>query len=242
MNDFDLWPLIVWSGYAAIGLLILAVIGYFVYWIVAKVNNLKDGMDVVHGQLHNRLRSLEDGAGRPAAKLQDEIAVLKKSVREFRDRLDELEHLLESPPTIATAGRFSGDVSELENGLEDGYAPAEPHPPIFPANAEDFIARFGPPRSIEAKSEVVEGVLVRPGPGEKGEFLVLAAPDREDGWFYAVPNRERFQTKSEFHTYYSKYYDCQNPSSGNVMINLPAVLTYTEQGWKLATKGELETR
>ena len=112
----------------------------------------------------------------------------------------------------------------------------QPPPPRFPVSVEDYLAKQGA-GAVAVKYDYKEGMLVQDS-GNEGGLLVV----QDGGRSFLVPSFGFFQTKSDFTTYFERYYACDRPMGGNVWIKQPASVRSADGGWRLESQGELEVR
>jgi len=96
--------------------------------------------------------------------------------------------------------------------------------------------------AIEVKGEGLrEGAVFVQASG--GKFLLITSPGNARKECFVIPKVSRFATIQDY-THYQKYYDCDDPSSGDVWIIRPAIVVpdSERQEWRLTKKGQLEIR
>jgi osmotically-inducible protein OsmY len=111
---------------------------------------------------------------------------------------------------------------------------------VFPVSAEEYLRKLSRD-AVRVKSDSLNDVLVRDADGT-GELALVPDGGVPGGLLYVVPTVNRFTTRQDFHSYYEKFYDCYNPSAGEVWIVEPATVDTISGGWKLRDKGVLEAR
>jgi hypothetical protein len=112
--------------------------------------------------------------------------------------------------------------------------------PQFPVLLENYLNKVGS-QAQRASADLADGLLVQ-DPNKNEEFVIVKDGGLDAGIFYVVPSIARFQTKSEYFTYYQNFYNCENPSGGAVWIKTPTLVRKVAEGWQLERKGELEVR
>lgn len=110
--------------------------------------------------------------------------------------------------------------------------------PQFPVSVENYLNKVRN-QAQKASADTIGGLLIQ-DPSKNEEFMIVKDSALDHDLFYAVPSFVRFQTKSEYLTYYQNYYNCENPSGGAVWIVKPTVVRRVDDGWQLQQKGELE--
>jgi hypothetical protein len=124
-----------------------------------------------------------------------------------------------------------------QEGCEDNSPPFPV--PISVSDCLQYVKRTGSPVT-EAKAEaLMGGVLVQ---SAEGLFLVIG-DGANNHPVCVIPRLTRFGTKQDY-THFERFYECRNPSTGDLWIIKPAIASW-ETGstkWKLSAKGELEVR
>lgn len=113
-------------------------------------------------------------------------------------------------------------------------------PDTFPIQAEEYLNMMaGSTRSV--RPDFATNLLLPDAEGKSG-WVLVEDKGVEGGLSYVIPRQTYMQAKQDFFVHYNEYYDCERPQRGHVRIIRPAVVTRTEDGWKLDEKGELEMR
>ena len=173
-------------------------------------------MSTLKKELAERLNSMDD-------QLRNLSMILKNDHRE----------ILEAVRRSSTAPAYAASAGQPAVQRESVHT--------FPVSAEEYLGKVKRSGTV-VKPDFQNGILVQ-DPDQRGELLLVQ--DYEivpGGLLYVVPKVGYFQTKQDFFNYYEKYYDCPRPSSGEVWINMPAVVDKVSGGWELREKGELEIK
>lgn len=104
----------------------------------------------------------------------------------------------------------------------------------FPASVANYLDQFTGDK-IEAAFDAESRQLVRTTPGE---FLLLQTVKGAQ-FNFALPGLTRFDSRNEFFKYYKDYYDCDDPTAGEVIVLSPATVRREGKGWSLQTTGRL---
>jgi Tfp pilus assembly protein PilF len=108
-------------------------------------------------------------------------------------------------------------------------------PPTFPARNADYLHKIGADK-IRVSDDLVTGNFM---PSSSGEFILI--PDGNGSQMsILLPAVTQFSTILDFFLYYDKYYICDNPTAGDVVIISPAIVITASQGWQLQRKGYLK--
>ncbi len=140
-------------------------------------------------------------------------------------------------------GWRSRDKGNLEVRRTDAHKSLPPKlpsikpEPQFPISVENYLNKV---RQLgqKATADIIGGLLIQ-DPKKGGEFLMIKDSALAEGLFYAVPSLTKFVMKNEYLIYYQSYYDCKNPSGGEIWIISPTIVRRVKDGWKLEKKGEL---
>jgi len=111
----------------------------------------------------------------------------------------------------------------------------------FPTSVADFLTSQKQTRLV--RPDFQNGFLVA-DTGSTGEFLLIrdSLTPNQRRTLFLIPRLTQLQTKQEFYAYYENYYDCARPSTGDVWIIDPAIVSPVKGGWQLSKKGVLEVR
>jgi predicted nucleic acid-binding Zn-ribbon protein len=106
----------------------------------------------------------------------------------------------------------------------------------FPITAEDYHSRVASDL-VPVSHDFLRKMLVKAADGE-GVMLLVDDGSAPGNMNYVVPQHKRFQSKSDF-MHYSDYFDCPNPSAGEITIIRPAIVSRASGGWQLHDRGVL---
>jgi predicted nucleic acid-binding Zn-ribbon protein len=106
------------------------------------------------------------------------------------------------------------------------------------ASAADYLRRAAG-NGIRAKAAMLRPDVLQPAEGD-GPYLLLPADDLPN-CYHVIPAVPRFQSAQDY-SHFSHFYDCDQPSSGEVFIVQPARAVYDHAAdqWKLRSKGRLQ--
>lgn len=176
-------------------------------------------------ELVNKISSVNQKFGLALENLQtDNRLGFQAEVRTLETRLNAIERntrIVDRPPqTILT------DLPEI-------------HQPSREGSVADYLSRFA--GGIRAKTAFMPNDALEPADGDA--IYVLFQNERPRGDFIAIPIHPRFHSTQDY-LHYSKFYDCDHPSSGEVWIVNPAQATYDEQSnqWRLHKRGKLQIK
>lgn len=108
-------------------------------------------------------------------------------------------------------------------------------PPSFPCSVAKYLDKLRAP-IVTLKFDLVSNALRQ---SESGEF-VLIEKARGSALPIIVPKAAKFVTKQDYYTYYQTFFNCDNPSSGDVVIRSPAIVEKMDGGWRLRETGFIE--
>ena len=229
-----------WLLYLLIALSALILLALVVYFILREVNRTRAMITGHFGGVKRRQDELSN-------KLDTSAIALRK---EFNERLGELKdqlrilslNLKDDRREILDGVRRSGAAAAASAypGYSDQISVPKENVHTFPAAADEYLSKVRQNARI-VKPDFQNGILVQ-DPDGKGELVLVEDSITPGGLLYVVPKVGYFQTKQDFHNYYEKYYECYRPSSGEVWINVPAVVDRVPGGWELRDKGELEIK
>lgn len=253
LND---WGLLAGLVATALGVVALAV--YTLIKLRGRVSYLEDQLDALNSHLRrgDKVGTQVQTAARvsqvAAAETSDGKAAVKSSapeVKEPEQAADVQPHTL-AGSVADLAARVEALEGQLQSLVAAGGTPpseeeardadeAEAPPPVRPPQkvTVDKMVEWaqGAGLKLEAVKATV-GLFGNFGPSDEGDNWLVTA----DGDHYLFPRVKRFESGSHFKSDYLDYYDCDQPSSGTVVIDRPATMSSDQQGgWKLVNKGKL---
>lgn len=190
----------------------------------------------VDSRLAAAVNATIDGFKRQQNDLSTKISQIESSYAELNSGLTDIQF------EVKSIGRLIRDLpSDRPQRRPDlSYEQvAISEAPVFPASVSDYLETKQRTGTV-VRPDFQKGILVI-DPESESE-LMLVRESEADGETIMVPRIGQFQTRQDFHTYFGKYYDCQNPTSGDVWILRPAVVSTVPGGWELRDKGVLEVR
>jgi hypothetical protein len=168
-----------------------------------------------------------------------EIEALKDQVSRLESAYRLLARKNEQPAYSST-----GHIPNINRYYEPSPAPVKEEPE-FPVSAESYLEKVkGSNRfSTVIRPDFQNGILVKDSDG-RGELVLIEDSTRSVDFqrLFVVPSVSQFQMKQDFYNYYDEYYECDQPTAGNVWIVHPAIVEKVNGGWRLMEKGRLEVR
>lgn len=168
-----------------------------------------------------------------------------------RDEYDNFRQNIE-PVFVVRVGNGRWKVSSNRNGsivsgttgpltIDPRSKTTRPHA-NFPISAATYLDQVRHSARV-VRPDFQKGILVG-DPAGNGELVLIrnSSQSVEKETLFLLPRVTQFQTAQEFCTYYEKYYQCKNPSAGDIWIIDRAVVVEVEGGWRLTKKGVLEVR
>jgi hypothetical protein len=148
-------------------------------------------------------------------------------------RVEELSKRLAEPPTPPTP--------EPTPPAADGDGRAKVLLSIgHPATVDEYLTRSREAQLtlLPVKSDV--SVFNNLAQDEDNRFWLARDDGSREGVLF--PKASRLGSDDEFYTFYGKYYECAEPSAGDVLIVSPGIVEEDEQhgGWRVKTKGVLK--
>jgi hypothetical protein len=131
------------------------------------------------------------------------------------------------------------ELADLKQGARETISQPGRNVIEFPVAAEDYLRRVGS-NLVPIKHDYLRNMAIRIADGEATTMCLVNDDSAPDNMNYVVPQHKRFQSKSDFMAYYSDYFNCPNPSAGEITIISPAVVSKAVGGWLLHKKGELK--
>jgi hypothetical protein len=193
-------------------------------------NLLARNLDEVFAQLDDLNRRLDEHA-RYAQAYQSSHADLQQQLLELNDDFHTLKRgAAASAPALS---RHRDDIYERSAARSE----ARPKPAV--ATAAELLARS------RSQGISVKAVVFRPETlqrAKEGEAVYLVAPDeRRRGFYVVLPNVPRFSSSQDY-SYFTHFYDCDQPASGEILIAEPALASYDDHRdeWTLSKKGRLQ--
>lgn len=182
------------------------------------------------------VNSTVDGVQRHQGDLSAKLNTLSSNHTDINSRLSEIQF------EVKSIGRLVRDwpSDRYERGADVHTSSVSTFvEPAFPVSVTDYLQDKRSSGTV-IRPDFHRGILVT-DPANEAE-LMLVADSRANGEFIMVPRVAQFQTRQDFHTYFGKYYHCQDPRAGDVWIINPAVVSTVPGGWELREKGVLEVR
>lgn len=208
--------------------LLLAVLSY-VFW--RRLNELEERTAKHLGSLSQRQSELNQAVetlNRNVIKLGEAVAGVRFSLTESGARDNQ------------TAGRTAGEASSTDEPkiIVPQTEEIEEITPDFPTSVSDYFARQHS-YITAVRPDRIKGMLVKDA---DGHLMLVQGTGDYRGDLLAIPRPPRFKTVQDYNNHFEKYYYCNKPGSGEVVINSPAIVTQVDGGWELDIKGSLEIR
>ncbi|HKS41828.1 MAG TPA: hypothetical protein VJX74_14530 [Blastocatellia bacterium] len=182
-----------------------------------------------------RLRDMQATLENIKTKIDNNTATLNriKSAKNMDDHQDPKAY---RPPVTDSGSQMKADSKQTRTQpyqeVENEFS--------YPAPVSECIAHL---HSINADIEIIkpeplrEGIFTRT---TEGIFLMVGDARRPGQRYFVFPKVDFFSTKQDYFTYYQNYYDCENPSGGDVWVIKPAAVEDGNFGeLKLTEKGLL---
>lgn len=223
-----------WGVLAALGLMLagLAALGYLTWKANRRIRRAVELRNSAGGQgavsTHSSASSLNSLQSSFESALAAQKEELLKEVRALRQAVGEL--------SVKTEGGGGDPRAELASSPEEGDGLQLG----YPASVDDCINQL---RNAQVTLLPVRPDLSLYGNLSENEdnkfWLARGGTDSE---YLLFPKARRFGSGDEFHTFYENYYECAEPSAGDVSIIRPSVVMEDETngGWKLKKKGLLK--
>lgn len=240
VGESDIFSILDSLLYALGALLMLAGIGAAFFWlnrrIVSVERSLKQQQSQDGAQIrqnvtlqveefwdkYQKQRNLDQQNQQDEyARLQNEIERLRIATQSAKPRVAAVES-----PTIRR--REESSVERV------AHVPAAPKI----VSATEYLNRAGN-NAIRAKAVMFRPEILQQA-NDDGPFMLL--PDDGTRNIYKVlPGVPRFQSSQDY-SHFAYFYDCDQPSSGELLILEPALATYDESAgqWTLKRKGRLQ--
>ncbi|MEW6735254.1 MAG: hypothetical protein AB1489_28440, partial [Acidobacteriota bacterium] len=163
-------------------------------------------------------------------KLGEELRLTCNILERFDKRLETIENRSSSPHL---------EVKPTTISIDRQNVTTQPKTQIFfpslATECHDCLFRAKIPANYAKASYLEKQVLVKVSTDDGAEFIVIAV----DGLDYAIPKSHRLTQAQDFYTYYQHLYNCDNPGSGEMYIDKPAIVRRVPNGWQLQKKGIL---
>lgn len=168
---------------------------------------------------------IDEALAKQKEELSGEIRDLQETINDLSAKV---EKMLSAPPEISATLIAEGNGRDGDRAYS-GY----------PASVDDCLTRL--------KQAQVSLVPVNPnitlfGNLSQDENNKFWLAQETGGELLLLPKARRFGSEDEFHTFYENFYDCAEPSAGDVSIIRPSTVEEddTNGGWKLKRKGLLK--
>ena len=228
--------------YVAIVCAVLIVIGG-IFWLVRRRREASADREETMRQTFKKIFDRQMQVGDELKLLKDQSSAELKHLANQVTRLDNAYRTLarQSPK----AGSQADDYWAADRSVEQTRPATPKEEPEFPAAADTYLQRM---KHLNRQSTVIRpdfqnGILVK-DPEGRGELVLIQDPQVSESLqrLLVIPSVGQFQMKQDFYNYYDPYYDCDQPSAGDVWILNPAVVEKVSGGWRLTAKGRLEVR
>lgn len=207
---------------------------------LGKVGGLRREVEQNQNRVNQSVDAMKREQSNAAAKMNTASsgdAGLSMRVAELQDEMQRMRDEMRSAQRAASVGAMTAASPVGATSSSNGSTPPED---VFPIAADAYLQKMQR-TSTPLNPDPMNGVLV-PATDGRAEFMLINDTTIAADAFFIIPSVAYFQSKQTFFTYYERYYDCQNPSSGAVWIRNPAVVEKVGNGWALREKGELEVR
>lgn len=232
-SDFDYEPYLL-----ALLLFIICPVTWWLHNRMAKLESALSKQNQSAPQLRQQLDQQLDEMWRELSKLQQQGADAQR--QSHAQLLAEVERLRTTVQTLRTPTSGS-EPRVVRRRVEEPaeYAPiaATSAAPRL-ASASDYLRRAAG-SGVRAKAAMLRPDVLQAAEDD-GPYLLLPA-DGQPNIYNVIPAVPRFQSAQDY-SHFSHFYDCDQPSSGEVFIVQPAraVYDHTADQWKLRSKGRLQ--
>jgi ABC-type transporter Mla subunit MlaD len=224
-----------------IPLFLFIAVGVVTWWLhnrLAKLERALGNQNQAVPQLRQQLDEQLDAMWQELSKLQQQEADAQR--QSHLQLLAEVERLRAAVQAARTQPS-SAEPRIVRRRVEE---PAEYEPSAVVAatprlaSAADYLRR-ATGGGIRAKAAMLRPDVLQPAEDD-GPYLLLPA-DGQPNIYNVIPAVPRFQSAQDY-SHFSHFYDCDQPSSGEVFIVQPAraVYDHTADQWKLRSKGRLQ--
>jgi hypothetical protein len=153
------------------------------------------------------------------------LSALQKDVENLKNRSGGLSHADQN--MRPSAQTFVADVPVEKSLSREG-------------SVTDFMSRFAQGGTKAKPAIMPQDALEQT---DSDEIYMLFANNNHPHNFLVIPRHSHFRSTQDY-LHYSKFYECDQPSSGEVWIVVPAQATYDQQSnqWSLHQRGKLQIK
>lgn len=112
--------------------------------------------------------------------------------------------------------------------------PLEP-PPAFPCSVAAYLQKL-PQSAVTVRFDPESGLVQE---STSGEFYLVPAA-RGSALSMVIPKTASLNSKQDYYNSYYELFNCENPATGEVVINNPAIVEAVEGGWQVREAGFIE--
>lgn len=233
------------SGFAygpyLLALLLLSAGAGVTWWLNIRLTGLERALSEQNQavpQLSQQVDEALDVMWKDVVKLQQQGAANHQ--QDFANLTAEIERLRATMQTTRSqSSNAEHKIARRRGEDEANYAPRSV-PPAAPrlVSATDYLGHAGG-NGIRAKTAMLRPDVLQSSEDD-GPYLLLPAEGQADV-YNVIPAVPRFQSSQDY-SHFSNFYDCDQPSSGEVFILQPARAVYDHATgqWKLRSKGRLQ--
>jgi hypothetical protein len=184
------------------------------------------------------------------SKSVDQLAGKYTEIRELLSSIELSNSRLQSDlgNQIAAAQRSSEEAKRLASSSQDRLPTITPDVsenvasteiesrPTFPSLVSEYLSRIGDSLKNAVEADFITNTLVQTST-QAAPFMLIAEQEAAAGYVLPKPRLQRGQDFSQF---YKSYYDCAEPSAGEVYIVRPARVERVGNRWRLQEMGKME--
>ena len=234
-NESASWSFFDYLLFTAPFILLIIASGVGVFWLKRQIEYLHEQITTIQ----QRGRSDFDHANNNINKLSMVVKEHNKALEMLQTRtLPTLEANFKNSLARVETYQQRGRAQE---SVIDSYGSALPIANYAPQHTTvaEYLTR-ATADSVKAKKVLMRADALQEA--SDGDAIYLLSPDeKQHGMFKAIPNYPRFSSSQDY-SHYAPFYDCDEPSSGEVWIIEPALATYETElnQWRLYRKGKLQ--
>ena len=208
----------------------LVIISLTAWWLKGRITQVRDGLNM-------RLKQGDLQRQEFAAHLQSLHGESQNQLRQLSTLSTGL-HTLHAEVTNLRASVQAAQSAPVINRPrpEPAYAASAPEPAFVSVN--DYLRRVAG-NSHRAKHALIPPDALQKSTGDDAPYVIAA--NGRSGFHEVIPSYARFTSSQDF-AHYQKFYDCEQPSAGEVFIVEPALAAYDAASgqYHLKRKGRLQ--
>jgi hypothetical protein len=234
-NNNKSWSFFDYLWWSIPFILLVSICGAGAWWLKQTINNI-----------HGRITAIQRGNSADLSETKNNVNKLAIAVSENKNGLETLQnrtlpaleaHIRNSLAKFEIAAQGNRSRESMIHSYDSALSLPN-HAPQQKTVAEYLTRARGD--SIKAKKVLMRADALQEA-SDGDEIYILSPDERHHGMFKAIPNYPRFSSSQDF-SHYAPFYDCDEPSSGEVWIIEPALATYETESnqWRLSKKGKMQ--